>query len=714
MADSNGNGTKEYVEQVDAFSGFMNHILGIGDPNYDSSTADAIDTSLELLSDSEISAISAKSRIVKRLIDIYPTDANFGFPSINSTYGNYGVTSEQITDYINDKLIDSRSLSLEKAFRIASRKARKWGVHYLVLGVNDGRIPSDPIDENNIQTFEFITLKNKYELMPDDYLNPSYYQFNYDFRGIETDNLNSMKGMIRIHPDRVLVFYGEELPESFEGIFRPISTLQSCLDAVLSRMSGLKQGKQLLTKKAILWAALNPPQTIVNPELKFEALNDRLRKINLLANSHKMVGMNQNETLGALQIDLNGVDKVLAANDTELLAQSDMVRYKLFGESAHSGLSQSSAGIEQKIDHADRSSRWANDHWADHLTRVYSLVCLAKDSPSGGRRLKGLSVAMRTHPDLSPVEWAELRKLNSEWAIPFINAGVVTKEEIRMSFFDGSKLDSQLIPNLQLHEEYTQQLRDEILMSSDQGMLQTDGDNFISDVSCDLIFDLEQVDCSEWADEQMDESMFPYLVWFCDADGSNKHRTPVAVKVSGKDATEARANAIVAARKKCSRNCSGTYAVRLATSSEQKTAASGNWIRTGAKGQAAGYSGVKGVGTPLGGHKQTDAVNNLSAGYSGLTHPDQIDYQDFPNFQTDSSVNHRIKNDKEERSLLAKRKQSQDPNKDRSGAPVNVSSKLQKDDAVQVGQINEKLLTDLLSKMSEIDDNGIDQVLREL
>jgi hypothetical protein len=90
------------------------------------------------------------------------------------------------------------------------------------------------------------------------------------------------------------------------------------------------------------------------------------------------------------------------------------------------------------------------------------------------------------------------------------------------------------------------------------------------------------------------------------------------------------------------------------------------------------------------------------------------EYNQLYSKKTDSSVNHRIKNDKEERSLLAKRKQSQDPNKDRSGAPVNVSSKLQTDDAVQVGQINEKLLTDLLSKMSEIDDNGIDNILKIL
>jgi Protein of unknown function (DUF1073)/Inorganic Pyrophosphatase len=464
MSETNGNSTEEIL-QIDGYASLLNSILGVGNSLYDSSTDNTIDTVFKPLTDQEISIFTQKSKIAQRIIDIYPNDSSFGFPVIGNTYGNYSVTSEQLVNYLNEKMIDSRSLSLEQAFRKASRLARKWGVYYIILGVNDGRLPSEPIDENNIQSFEFLTLKNKYQLYPDNYQNPSYYHFNYDFKSSGMFNYlgenNKQAGVLSIHPDRVLVFRATELPEDFEYIFEPVSILQPCMDALLQRDKAGKFSNQLLVKKAVLWAKLQI-QAAATPQLKMENLQRRLNDINRHSSIYRMIGMNCDEELGAVQIGLEGVDKILEANDSELLVQTGIVRYKLFGQPAITGLSQASSGLEQKIDHAQRCTEWSRNAWQQHLERVYNLACLSKDSPSKGRSVKGLSVNLTTYPELSPNDWALLRKQNSEWALPFLQDGVISKNEVRQSFFASNDLSSQLVPNLQLHDEFTKKLMEEV------------------------------------------------------------------------------------------------------------------------------------------------------------------------------------------------------------------------------------------------------------
>ena len=106
------------------------------------------------------------------------------------------------------------------------------------------------------------------------------------------------------------------------------------------------------------------------------------------------------------------------------------------------------------------------------------------------------------------------------------------------------------------------------------------------------------------------DGSYPFLVWFSDSDGNNRHRTPIAVRVTANSYSEARSRAITAARSKCQRHCDKAYAVRQPTAQEIKTAKTG-WIRTGPKGQKEGYKGVSGVGPKLGTGTRKDSDEYL-------------------------------------------------------------------------------------------------------
>lgn len=74
------------------------------------------------------------------------------------------------------------------------------------------------------------------------------------------------------------------------------------------------------------------------------------------------------------------------------------------------------------------------------------------------------------------------------------------------------------------------------------------------------------------------EASKPYLVWF------SGRRTPIAIRAKGSS------QAVSKARKLKRRGGDAVAKVRQATESEQKTAASGGWIRTGPNGEKPGYN----------------------------------------------------------------------------------------------------------------------------
>jgi hypothetical protein len=87
-----------------------------------------------------------------------------------------------------------------------------------------------------------------------------------------------------------------------------------------------------------------------------------------------------------------------------------------------------------------------------------------------------------------------------------------------------------------------------------------------------------------------------YLVYF------GGRRTPVAVSASS------RSEAISKARKLKKRGGDNVVSARKPTASEKKTAANGGWIRTGANGEAAGKSKLRGYGPKPGIRKDEDEL----------------------------------------------------------------------------------------------------------
>ena len=432
------------------FSTLLNKAIGIGNAAYDTSFFDEI-SETRYLTDSEIINLYDSSRIAKTIVNLYPSDCNFGVVNTNSN----SITAEDITKYLNHKL----PKSIEYFFRCASQQARKWGVHYLILGFDDGQGLNQPLDESNIKSLEWIETLSKDQLFPEGFPNlydTEYYYFYSDSRYFNQQSSNGEKLKGRIHCSRVLRFLGE-ITDLKTQLYKPrfLSCLQSSVSALLAKDKAIALANQLLLKKAVLYAQLKVAGS-ANVEASREKLQDRLSYVNLLQSIYRMVGLGTEESLSALQIDLGNVDSILRANISELVSSTGIVRSKLMGESAQEGLGQSSRGLENRLEHAQRCSEWVKDFWFDHLLRFYNLLGKTEELV-GKNYLSEISVSFPTNLELFPKEVAELRELNSHWAVAYLDKGILTPSEIRQTFAPSNILE-QLVPNLALDKKYTKNL----------------------------------------------------------------------------------------------------------------------------------------------------------------------------------------------------------------------------------------------------------------
>lgn len=439
-----------FEEQTDSI--FINNALGIGDQNYDSTRYDDFAFQANLY-DSILLNVYRNSHIAKNVVNVFPSESSWGHPVFEgSNYKKFGAESGKLEDFINDALEANGCDDLETLFRIVSKSARLLGVSYLVLGFDDGESFDKPLDESKIRSLSWIIHKTKLELYPDNMLFPSFYTVTnqYNFYGEQRTLEN------KIHASRVLKFTGvTKVREDLNFIHD--SVLQTVFESLMRDEKAIAIANQMLVKKAVLWAKLNLNVGASNA-VRDSLIKERLRLINLAASVYRMVGLNKDEELGANQIDLTGIDKILSANSDRLVASSGLNKFKLLGIVASEGLSHSTTGLEQRLDFSQRCTAYCNDFWRKPLLRVLRLACKTANSPTNGRLPSGLAVDFPNNLVVTADEWSKLRNDNSLWAEKLINLGVITKSEVRTAFFLATDLESQLVPNLILDENFTAKL----------------------------------------------------------------------------------------------------------------------------------------------------------------------------------------------------------------------------------------------------------------
>ena len=151
-----------------------------------------------------------------------------------------------------------RRLRTRKMFREAYRLGRLHGDGFLVIGVDDGRSASEPVNENAIASVEWLFPLEMDELYPyetNNYLYPDRWRVALNYSRRLGDVEEYIEGDLLIHDSRILRFSGDYLPPGsrLRNWGNYVSVLQgfwSALEPYLTACDGAAEGVSKILSRA--------------------------------------------------------------------------------------------------------------------------------------------------------------------------------------------------------------------------------------------------------------------------------------------------------------------------------------------------------------------------------------------------------------------------------------------------------------------------------
>lgn len=350
------------------------------------------------------------------------------------TREGYDITSvdPELGDRIEAACDGDGGLGLLGHLADARTWARAYGGGALVLFVDDGRRPWEPVDRANIRRINGITSADRWELSVQEwgrdqaeqrtFMQPRIYQFMM--------NTGGGSGSMRVHADRIVRIPGVSLPRRRKLVRQgwDNSVFDLCfaeLRAYGTTHVQTAEAVRLLTQGVLTSPALN---AAVETAEGTQAFMTRLELMRETMGLYGEMGLGMGETYEIHARPLSGLDAAIKAARDALVAASDgMPRLVLLGE-VTAGFSNSSDGELRAW--YDQCAARQPKIYTPAVRRVVDLVMLSHEGPTGGR-LVPYEVEWRPLYQMSDSERAALDLQRAQRRQIDIASRVVSPEQVQ-------------------------------------------------------------------------------------------------------------------------------------------------------------------------------------------------------------------------------------------------------------------------------------------
>ena len=311
---------------------------------------------------------------------------------------------------------------------------RLYGGAGLVMLIDDGRLPEEPVDEANIRAITDYIPLSRYELIPEDftitdYSRPEFYRISTSQRLTEGQQESYVN--LRVHHSRVARFDGLYLPWNLR-----------------SRNNGWGQGVLGSVWDALkkYWTALDGLVEIAQDAdmflHKIPGLFQRIasgnegdlrKRLEANALSRSVYGgmvIDTEEEVEFLNRSLSGIQGSLDPFVREIQAALGWPQSILMGDSP-GGMGKEGRFEERAW--ASIVESWQANYMRTAVTQVFRLCLLNRGGPTGGVEPKNWTVSFPSVFTETDKEKAELRLQMAQVDAQYIQLGVVNPIEIRES-----------------------------------------------------------------------------------------------------------------------------------------------------------------------------------------------------------------------------------------------------------------------------------------
>lgn len=448
-----------------------NALSGIGDPEYDRTVHNQVGF-VRRLPQRDLETLYQHSWICQNCIDLYPDEATREWLDVRMG----GKKSDRRTiDKFNQY---QKRLGVPKAFETASQWARLYGGAVIIPVVLDGQPMDKPIKPESIKSIRKLLVLDRHDIRPvmqwSDPANPEFYEFIMApvvaRRLQDAIGKTQLPSLLKIHHSRVFRFDGREMPpkilEKNEGWGISI------LDAMYTTFSQFETTSasiaNLVDESSLFIYAMKGLANLLsaNDEKSLSILMNRLRAIRRAKSSHKMLLLDAElETATVVQRPLTGLPEILDRSISCVVGASRIPTTILLGRGPM-GLAAQGTGDTEQQSWSKLVAQFQNNTYSpllrsynDEDLKLFDLIWWAQDGPTKGKPPDDWGFEFKSLQPMTDKEKADLRSSQSNTDRTYVDMGVLLKEEVRASRFDGeeysieTQLDEQLWNEKQQEED---------------------------------------------------------------------------------------------------------------------------------------------------------------------------------------------------------------------------------------------------------------------
>jgi phage-related protein (TIGR01555 family) len=286
----------------------------------------------KLLNQSDFDNLYAGDDIARKIVDLIP---NIGIKK--------GINIEGIEDIQKDKIFEKmKSIQVLDKILKAWKLARLYGGAGILLSVSDGNDLEEPLDIENINNLNNLTVFDKYELQADtSILTEDFSSQNFgmpEFYNLFLNNVNFTTK--RIHYTRILKFNGILLTQRLfiengywhSSVLSPLYDSLSRFNQVNSYLSDIIFNYSVGTLKIKNIADLLAAG-------KDSLIRNRIITFDLVRSLKKTAILDSEEDYGFSSTSLAGISDIVDRINKRLVTASNIPHTLLFGDSPTGGLS---------------------------------------------------------------------------------------------------------------------------------------------------------------------------------------------------------------------------------------------------------------------------------------------------------------------------------------------------------------------------------------
>jgi len=448
------------AEQFRNDGALVNVLTGMGVPGKDKKLGNTVRYN-SLLAQAELEELY-KNGLVRRYVDAIPETILRHQPTIK--LGGNDITPQQAELVAN---VESflRATQFGHALREVIQLQRIYGGAGLVLLLDDGLEPHEPVDPKRLRNVRGYVPLSRHELIPEDvsftdYSKPEHYRITTTQR--ITEDQTEAYVNVMIHASRVARFDGLYLPWNLRA--RNTGWGMSCIEVIweaFQNYEGALGGlNSLLSEGDLLVHQI--PGLMQRIAAGGEAdIRKRLEINNLARSVYGAMVLDKEEELTNLSRSLGNIADATEPFIRHLQAVTGWPASILMGDSP-GGLGKEGR-FEERV-WASLVEGWQEVYCRNPITEVFQYVLLAREGPTRGKPPESWEVHFPSVFTQTDEEKVALRVQASQADNTYVQLGVLSPLELRQSRFGGTDFSLET----QLDDTVTEQLTAQAEMQFEQ------------------------------------------------------------------------------------------------------------------------------------------------------------------------------------------------------------------------------------------------------